>query len=217
MDDNGSNTRFTFLGEMPNAEKDLYLGYIPFQFHNKKRDTSTLTSTAEFVEMLCTIDERLGKVLPPQWMEYPYMFALMDALRCNYICAYAVVRTGQKVKSYPVPNEQQVRFWMNEDRVYGMISAYVHFLGISSTEVTDEIHKDEVPYSTQQRREQESNVGIHATTYYSWINTQATQPTLDVNENDSSPTESKDMPEVNPITGEITSSNQDDSYQSPWL
>ncbi len=176
------------LADMPNAAADLNLTSAgPWRFDLRDRSPMAVTAVAEFAEMLCVVDPRFGDALPVNWMRLPYIVALMDALRCAYVSAFIENKhysaKGATFKAPAVPGEQQVRFWMNENHVLGLITAYTRADGIEHQ--TNKGEKfDKLPPRTIERREQERSAGVEPVEYYAYLNSMEVPAAPDVYEPD---------------------------------
>lgn len=130
MNDDAGGERPWF--EQPAGRMDLDLDQNPYPFHRRRRDPIAASATVEFTEMLCQIDRRFDALLPQDWPLEGYLFALMDALRAEYVSAYTrhhETRTTTKgtflLSVAPNPSRAQVIFWQDEDSTYRLISAYL--------------------------------------------------------------------------------------------
>lgn len=224
----GGNRR---LVDMPNAAANLDLDGEPWRFDLRRRGTRPATRVAEFTEMMCTVDPRFDQALPANWMRLSYVFALMDALRCNYVAAFIETRhigtKGSPVPVPAVPGEQQIRFWMNEDRTLSMIREYIRSQGVEEDPDKGE-GIDQVTPKTRDRREEEHRAGVAPVEYYPYLNTRPPDP--EPGQEGADPEEDRmadqanpgpdghDMDgSVDPVTGVIGSGSDAAGYSSPWL
>lgn len=223
------------LVDMPNAAADLELDGDPWRFDLSRRTTRAATQVAEFTEMLCVVDPRFDKALPANWMRLPYIFALMDALRCDYVASFIETKhlgsKGKTVRVPATPGEQQIRFWMNEDRTHTMIREYIRGQGVDADPDKGE-RIDQVTPGTRDRREQERRAGVEPVEYYPFLNTRppapdppAVDPEPDGGFGDDQ-VAGQAIPGpagpgmdgfVDPVTGVIGSGSDTAGYSSPWL
>jgi hypothetical protein len=147
-----------------NTAADLYFLDGPWQAQRAERRPDVATHVAEFVEMLCQIDERFDELLPECWMRHGYIFAVMDALRCEYASAY-VGRFARNTKGdvFLAASQQsrdQFQFWLDVSAAYTLISDYCTSRAIKPG--IEEPHEPVKAYSrqTEARRSAERALGV---------------------------------------------------------
>lgn len=165
MNDDAGGERPWF--EQPAGRMDLDLDQDPYPFHRRRRDPIAASATVEFTEMLCQIDRRFDALLPQDWPLEGYLFALMDALRAEYVSAYtrhhetrATTKGTFLLSVAPNPSRAQVIFWQDEDSTYRLISAYLDSAPARQDGPAD--------YTRQavERRRRASELGLVPAEYY---------------------------------------------------
>jgi hypothetical protein len=158
--------------DLPAADHDIgeQLGMSPYAVHAHARQPATAGADADFTEMLCQIDHRMDRALPECWILHPYLFALLDALRCQYAACYLPFMTKNGLHP-PIPSAEQLRFWQDEDRTLSMIREYCKSQGVGDGEHECGIGHDEpsaLSAATMRRRAFSAEHGIEPAGMYPW-------------------------------------------------
>lgn len=156
---------------VPAARIPLRLREPVYGFHDRIKPVKSAAATAEFTEMLCQIDPRMDRSIPSCYLLHPYIFALLDALRAEYVFCYLPVRT--KVGWQPPPcSYAQFKFWQDEDNAYNLIKEWCSNAGIDPLKPCDPAHhrEDRAQYTqaTSKRRAFTMEYGLTPTQYYPW-------------------------------------------------
>lgn len=147
------------------SAEDLDMSALPWRFDQRQRHVRTAEQVAGFAEMLCQIDQRMDAALPACWMRHGYLFALMDALRSEYVFAY--LETPHKSPKSPSHSYMQTRFWMDENSILAMVKDYATARSLGNKD-TDKHESGRYSEETRIRRENEKSLGIDATECFPW-------------------------------------------------
>jgi hypothetical protein len=172
MNETSNNIDQINLFELPAAQHNLHLDRPPYRFHRRQRDNLTAVATIEFTEMLCQLDSRYDETLPPCWFKHGYLFALMDALRVQYVSAYGVhtrkvmSKAGiSQIPDFPLLSSWQADFWAKENLLLDFIRQYLENHPAGSYE---DSHSQPATLSPQalERRQAEALAGLAPVEYY---------------------------------------------------
>lgn len=147
------------------SAEDLDMSALPWRFDQRQRHVRTAEQVAGFAEMLCQIDQRMDAALPACWMRHGYLFALMDALRSEYVFAY--LETPHKNPKSPRHSYMQTRFWMDENSILQMVKDYASARSLGNPDA-DKHESGQYSKKTSDRRENEKSLGIDAAEYFPW-------------------------------------------------
>lgn len=147
------------------SAEDLDMSALPWRFDQRRRHVRTAEQVAGFAEMLCQIDQRMDAALPACWMRHGYLFALMDALRSEYVFAY--LETPRKSPKSPSHSYMQTRFWMDENSILVMVKDYATARSLGNPDA-DRHESGRYSEETRSRRENEKSLGIDATECFPW-------------------------------------------------
>lgn len=150
--------------ELPASDRDMDPFSRPWPFHMARQSVELATTVADFVEMLCQLDSRLDSALPAGWMSVGYLFALMDALRCEYAFAYCDTRDKKGNPIPRPPSRDQFQFWLDENVAVDMVKNYCSQNGI--TREYDGERAASFSAATTRRRRAEASNGIEAVDCY---------------------------------------------------
>lgn len=137
----------------------------PYDFHRRDKNEHTAQATALFTEMLCQIDPVMDAQLPVCYLYHAYLFALLDALRYQYMGAYIPVPT-EKGLQLPMPTAS-AQFWKDEHNAVTLIKEFCERQGIDPNAPTCQ-HEQPATYSakTEQRRDIYRKLGFRDAPYY---------------------------------------------------
>lgn len=147
------------------SAEDLDMSALPWRFDQRRRHVRTAEQVAGFAEMLCQIDQRMDAALPACWMRHGYLFALMDALRSEYVFAY--LETPRRSPEGPSHSYMQTRFWMDENSILVMVKDYATARSLGNPD-TDKHESGRYSEDTRIRRETEKSLGIDAAECFPW-------------------------------------------------
>ncbi|MBH9981093.1 MULTISPECIES: hypothetical protein [Bifidobacterium] len=147
------------------SAEDLDMSAPPWRFDQRQRHVRTAGQVAGFAEMLCQIDERMDGALPACWMRHGYLFALMDALRSEYV--YAYLEAPNKSPKDPRHSYMQTRFWMDENSILQMVKDYATARALGNPD-TDKHESSQYSEKTRSRRESEKSLGIDVAECFPW-------------------------------------------------
>lgn len=147
------------------AADNVDLDAPPWRFDQRRRHVRTAEQVAGFAEMLCQIDDRMDEALPACWMRHGFLFALIDALRSEYV--YAYMEAPKSNPKGPRHSYMQTRFWLDESSVMETIKSYASSKSLGNPDI-DKHEPGKYSQETAKRRESEKELGIDAVECFPW-------------------------------------------------